>query len=1042
MVLSGVLELFLLLLNSLLDLGTDLGNLDLSAENLALFSFKGGLSLVQSVLEFLLLDFQTADDLLHLVNRASSFSELVGEILDFLAQALVLTTESLNNLSEFLLGVLGLEEVGGGVAEITLSSIEFSGQVVGLLSPFVDDLVEALLLLLKSGGDSVGSLDINLSVIQISNKSGFGLLKGSDLGVGGIKSLLELVDLLGLTSLGILEFISLKESFSLEASLPLLDIGIGLGELSEDLVLSFDLLFERLLKLLSFVLVVLGLSSNGLTFACLLIGGTASLLELRGELRLQSGELADLRFGILELTNEVSVLGVKTSLERSEVLELTRLLISLRLKLGELELELLGELLVVELGRCFLVELSSEILSVMDGLSLVLLNLSLGLVELVKLVGEFSDGVSVLLAESSELVLVVHVGLFQISAELGEFSLTLLVDLNLGGGGSSLLVEFFTELFQLALEIGLGAVSLGALLLLQVVLQIVTLTSRFVDVLLSNLELSLDLSLLLVEISTSSLLTLKGILEVIKSLLKLGLDLVLVVTLVLFGLEVLHELAVDLLLVLLLLVELGNSLILLLHFVLERSDLVVLGLLLGLSLAERHLQILDLLLQSLDLGLNLLLGALNISGTVFVIGELVVELGELLGGVFLLRLKLCKSLFGIGELGLGGFQVGEEGSLLLDELGRGLLQFLAEFLFLGQGLLKSLNLVVDFLELLGFLSGLEHWLDLSVKLEPFPGTECAPGADVALDDEKSGTLLHTTLAFLESQVPSDLGLESSEDGGKFLVTDVFEMSKNSGLEEDLGETDTEHFLVEGSVVDEFGHDGLSTLLLVVIGLGLLGGKDSVTLDEVWMEGSVGESLSANSDSFQHSVASKLVENQSGVDHSALFLLVWNDATDEMWVSLVEHSHQVVEGLSVEHRDSHERSRLSLLLSTATSFLGLSGSLFLSGVVLPDLDKKVVELGSLHGRDNGVVEWILVLLKPVHAVVTDSSGVVPHGEVSFSLLSLWWLWLLEVWMLSKMLVDKLGGKSQVSSLWYDTLFIEHGDDTEWLKDNKYNMFSLL
>lgn len=43
------------------------------------------------------------------------------------------------------------------------------------------------------------------------------------------------------------------------------------------------------------------------------------------------------------------------------------------------------------------------------------------------------------------------------------------------------------------------------------------------------------------------------------------------VALVLLGLEIFHQLAIDLLLVLLLFVQLGNSLILLLHLVLEGS---------------------------------------------------------------------------------------------------------------------------------------------------------------------------------------------------------------------------------------------------------------------------------------------------------------------------------------------------------------------------------------------------------------------------------------------------------------------------------------
>lgn len=55
-------------------------------------------------------------------------------------------------------------------------------------------------------------------------------------------------------------------------------------------------------------------------------------------------------------------------------------------------------------------------------------------------------------------------------------------------------------------------------------------------------------------------------------------------------------------------------------------DLVILGLLLGLSLAEGHLEILDLLLERLDLGLDLLLSAGDVGVAVFLVGQTVVEL--------------------------------------------------------------------------------------------------------------------------------------------------------------------------------------------------------------------------------------------------------------------------------------------------------------------------------------------------------------------------------------------------------------------------------
>jgi hypothetical protein len=49
-VLAGVLELLLLLLDALLDLGADLGHFHLSAEHFALLGFESSFGLIQSVL--------------------------------------------------------------------------------------------------------------------------------------------------------------------------------------------------------------------------------------------------------------------------------------------------------------------------------------------------------------------------------------------------------------------------------------------------------------------------------------------------------------------------------------------------------------------------------------------------------------------------------------------------------------------------------------------------------------------------------------------------------------------------------------------------------------------------------------------------------------------------------------------------------------------------------------------------------------------------------------------------------------------------------
>jgi len=88
--------------------------------------------------------------------------------------------------------------------------------------------------------------------------------------------------------------------------------------------------------------------------------------------------------------------------------------------------------------------LRGEFLSIMNSLSPVLLELLLSLVHLVELISQLSNSIGVLLAESTQLALVIHVSFLQITTELGEFSLTLLVDLNLSSSGTTLLIETLT----------------------------------------------------------------------------------------------------------------------------------------------------------------------------------------------------------------------------------------------------------------------------------------------------------------------------------------------------------------------------------------------------------------------------------------------------------------------------------------------------------------------------------------------------------------------------------------------------------------------
>ena len=66
-----------------------------------------------------------------------------------------------------------------------------------------------------------------------------------------------------------------------------------------------------------------------------------------------------------------------------------------------------------------------------------------------------------------------------------------------------------------------------------------------------------------------------------------------------------------------------------------------------------------------------------------------------------------------------------------------------------------------------------------------------------------------------------------------------------------------------------------------------------------------------------------------------FLLVRDNAPNEVRMRLMQHRHEIVERLTIDHRNGHERARFAFLFSaTATTLIG--GCLLLRGVVGPDL----------------------------------------------------------------------------------------------------------
>ena len=84
----GVVELFLLLSHTPVNLLLDLSKLELGAQDLVLLLLEGALGLLQSSLELLLLLLKATPLLVQVVDGAATLAKLVQEILDLVSEVL------------------------------------------------------------------------------------------------------------------------------------------------------------------------------------------------------------------------------------------------------------------------------------------------------------------------------------------------------------------------------------------------------------------------------------------------------------------------------------------------------------------------------------------------------------------------------------------------------------------------------------------------------------------------------------------------------------------------------------------------------------------------------------------------------------------------------------------------------------------------------------------------------------------------------------------------------------------------------------------
>ncbi len=224
---------------------------------------------------------------------------------------------------------------------------------------------------------------------------------------------------------------------------------------------------------------------------------------------------------------------------------------------------------------------------------------------------------------------------------------------------------------------------------------------------------------------------------------------------------------------------------------------------------------------------------------------------------------------------------------------------------------------------------------------------------------------------------SAVGLEFDDEIRDSEISLLFQMSKNSGAEENLGLTDPVQVGVQLQSLDHL----VASLLAVHESFGNdVGSEELVTLSELLEGDSIGEALSADTDALEDTVAPQLVEDKGGVDFSGSLLVIGNDATNEVGVRVSQGVHQLGQLFLVQLGDGPEHS-----LAGSGPELGVTHGLLSHSndfSILPDCADELV-LRRLELLDDVLVQRIHVLHQPLLGRVVDLSGVVDDRKVGLA-----------------------------------------------------------
>merc|ERR1719291_1624286 len=884
-----------------------------------------------------LLGLQTLPDFVNLVDGAATLADLVHDVLDLVGEGLVLPADFLELEHSLLVGRLDLEQLRGGVASLLLADVKVEGQTVNLALPLANDLVKLLGLPIHGSVEDLGLVEAVGHVAALRSNLGLGLLNLVQLGVQVVNGSLSLRQSCGQFHLGHLELLALGYRVGLILLAPALCLTLSLGSKAENVLTAGGLLIEGLTCAVKLVLQVAVLSKEQTPLASLVVAESLYVVELGRQSGLLLGQDVQVVVKISNDAEKVRVLNGNLVLGGCKVTESQVGIVNLLVDgVESLQHGLVG-LVGGGLGPHDLVSGGAGVGNLIHDLALVLLNLALHFSESINLLRHLSNGIALLPLQVSKNGLLLDVGLFHILAELVHLCVPLLVKFNLGSGGTAGLIlalslQFLLHGLNTALDlldsllglchevllvIELGG-QLGVVLVLVANhnLKVTLCPLELSNTILRHLEVTLNLPLGLLKCSPALLLFVESTLQLIKSGFKLALHGVQVSDLLIDGDHVVVGLGLGLSNVLLFLVELVDNFILFGNLVLEHLDGVIAVTLLKLNLGNSELDVLNFLLDDSDAPRV----SLHLGGQLNPGGLLRREDGL---GVLELGLSSCLSCSRLclpvgvhrdvtllfSQLLAHGLDLVLEGVHAATEVG-GDLQSL---LVLSPGLIGLLLQDPQFLLWVRLPNESTSLLD---ENKPSPVSAGQILAEVPLSNLDQLPLVKLLLVDESADPLQHLTLDEAHPLDDQFVALLLKTTERTSTEEDKGVSQPVPLTVERNAI----HESIDGGLVVFRGLDGILSEARVPQLEVGVEHPVGESAHADPDSLEHTVASQLLHDEWGLHLAGLLVGVGHQAADKVGLAVVQGRHEFAEGDQVD-RGHGLAAALLLLLSF---LLGRSG----------------------------------------------------------------------------------------------------------------------